>query len=147
MFVELRYDVGAPTPARMTTAVRVIPDRLPFAGADLTQPATISVSCTAPSMATAKAAERQAQRYFGAPADAPIPAPWLNGTPSQATSAAAAANDTPPRRGNIRRSGMELTLRLPPVGGRLRATAKVVTAWLEKQGCREFAYALHAGME
>ncbi len=33
-FVELTFDVGAPTPLKLTSAVRVLPDRLPFAGAD-----------------------------------------------------------------------------------------------------------------
>jgi PhoPQ-activated pathogenicity-related protein len=33
-FVELTFDVGAPTPLKLTSAVRVLPDRLPSAGAD-----------------------------------------------------------------------------------------------------------------
>lgn len=33
-FVELTFDVGAPTPLKLTTAVRVLPDQLPYAGAD-----------------------------------------------------------------------------------------------------------------
>jgi PhoPQ-activated pathogenicity-related protein len=33
-FVELTYDVGAPTPLKLTTAVHVVPDRLPFADID-----------------------------------------------------------------------------------------------------------------
>jgi PhoPQ-activated pathogenicity-related protein len=33
-FVELTFDVGAPTPLKLTSAVRVLPDRLPHAGAD-----------------------------------------------------------------------------------------------------------------
>ena len=33
-FVELTFDVGAPTPLKLTTAVRVLPDRLPFADLD-----------------------------------------------------------------------------------------------------------------
>lgn len=34
-FVELTYDSGGPHPLKTTTAVRVLPDRLPFAGVDL----------------------------------------------------------------------------------------------------------------
>lgn len=34
-FVELTYDVGAPYPLKVTTSVRVLPDVLPFKGADL----------------------------------------------------------------------------------------------------------------
>jgi PhoPQ-activated pathogenicity-related protein len=33
-FVELTFDVGGPTPLKLTTAVRVLPDRLPFADID-----------------------------------------------------------------------------------------------------------------
>jgi len=33
-FVELTFDVGAPTPLKLTTAVRVLPERLPFADLD-----------------------------------------------------------------------------------------------------------------
>jgi PhoPQ-activated pathogenicity-related protein len=33
-FVELTFDVGAPTPLKLSTAVRVLPDRLPFADLD-----------------------------------------------------------------------------------------------------------------
>jgi PhoPQ-activated pathogenicity-related protein len=33
-FVELTFDVGAPTPLKLTSAVRVLPDRLPFADID-----------------------------------------------------------------------------------------------------------------
>jgi PhoPQ-activated pathogenicity-related protein len=33
-FVELTFDVGAPTPLKLSTAVRVLPDRLPFADID-----------------------------------------------------------------------------------------------------------------
>ena len=36
-FVELTYDVGAPFPLKVTTAVRVTPDDLPFKGIDLTK--------------------------------------------------------------------------------------------------------------
>ena len=36
-FVELTFDVGAPFPLKVTTAVRVTPDDLPFKGIDLTK--------------------------------------------------------------------------------------------------------------
>jgi PhoPQ-activated pathogenicity-related protein len=32
--IELKFDVGAPTPLKLSTAVRVLPDRLPFADLD-----------------------------------------------------------------------------------------------------------------
>jgi len=37
-FVELTYDIGATVPAKFTTAVRVVPDTLPFADKDPTAP-------------------------------------------------------------------------------------------------------------
>lgn len=36
-FIEFTYDVGSPFPLKVTTAVRVTPDTLPFAGIDLTK--------------------------------------------------------------------------------------------------------------
>ena len=36
-FVELTYDLGAPLPLKVTTAVRVTPNDLPFKGVDLTK--------------------------------------------------------------------------------------------------------------
>jgi PhoPQ-activated pathogenicity-related protein len=33
-FVELKYDIGAPTPLKLSTPVRVLPDKLPFADLD-----------------------------------------------------------------------------------------------------------------
>jgi PhoPQ-activated pathogenicity-related protein len=36
-FVELTFDVGAPVPLKLSTAVRVLPDRLPFADIDPAQ--------------------------------------------------------------------------------------------------------------
>jgi PhoPQ-activated pathogenicity-related protein len=33
-FVELTFDVGAPSPLKVSTAVRILPDRLPYAGID-----------------------------------------------------------------------------------------------------------------
>lgn len=33
-FVELTFDIGAPTPFKLSTAVRVLPDRLPFPDLD-----------------------------------------------------------------------------------------------------------------
>ncbi len=47
-FVELTYDVGAPTPLKFTTNVRVVPDVLPHAERDPGQPASLTIVCTAP---------------------------------------------------------------------------------------------------
>jgi PhoPQ-activated pathogenicity-related protein len=152
MFVELLYDVGAPTPAKFTTSVRVVPDVLPFAGADLTKPATISIRCNAPEGAIAAAIEHQLAEYFGAPERAAVIAPWLPGaTPADvgpvasAKTAIAAAKSAD--RGRVTRSDRSLELRLRPTDARLRETAEAVTAWLKKMGCTDFAYAMHSGME
>ncbi len=48
-FVELTYDVGAPVPLKVTTAVNVTPDIVPFADKDPSQPVSMTVVCEAPS--------------------------------------------------------------------------------------------------
>ncbi|MBX3423436.1 MAG: PhoPQ-activated pathogenicity-related family protein [Pirellulaceae bacterium] len=42
-FVEATYDVGAPTPLKLTSGVQVIPDLLPFADKDPALPPTVTV--------------------------------------------------------------------------------------------------------
>lgn len=46
-FVELTYDVGATTPLKVTTNVRIIPDTLPYADKNPSLPTTVSLICTA----------------------------------------------------------------------------------------------------
>ncbi len=53
-FVELTYEVGASTPLKLTTNVRVIPDTLPYADKDPSLPTTVSVICQAADEASAK---------------------------------------------------------------------------------------------
>lgn len=45
-FVEAVYDVGAPVPLKLTTGVHVIPETLPFADKDPTQPTSLTVIAT-----------------------------------------------------------------------------------------------------
>ncbi len=54
-FVEMTFDVGAATPLKMTTNVRVVPDTLPYADKDPSLPTTVSLVCEAASSADASA--------------------------------------------------------------------------------------------
>lgn len=47
-FVELTYDVGAPTPLKVTTNIAIVPDVLPFADKDPTLPTSLTLRFTAP---------------------------------------------------------------------------------------------------
>jgi PhoPQ-activated pathogenicity-related protein len=47
-FVELTYDVGAPTPLKVTTNVGIVPDVFPFAEKDSTLPTSLTIRCQAP---------------------------------------------------------------------------------------------------
>ncbi len=61
-FVELTYDVGAATPLKVTTAVTVTPDEIPFADKDPSQPLSITLVCKAPSN---DAAEKLVESFPG----------------------------------------------------------------------------------
>ena len=50
-FVELTYDVGAPTPLKVTTSVGIVPDVFPFADKDPTLPTSLTLRFTAPNEA------------------------------------------------------------------------------------------------
>lgn len=54
-FVELTYDVGAATPLKLTTNVRVVPDILPYADKNPSLPTTVSLICLAADEAAAVA--------------------------------------------------------------------------------------------
>ena len=47
-FLELTFDVGAPTPLKLTTNVVVVPDTLPFADKPSHLPTSVTLVCTAP---------------------------------------------------------------------------------------------------
>lgn len=69
-FVELTYDVGAATPLKVTTNVRIVPDTLPYADKNPGLPTTVSLVCTAKDeqSATALVAERaEMARQFELP--------------------------------------------------------------------------------
>jgi PhoPQ-activated pathogenicity-related protein len=52
-FVELTYAVGATTPLKLTTNVRVVPDTLPYASKNPSLPTTVSLICNAASESAA----------------------------------------------------------------------------------------------
>lgn len=54
-FVELTFDVGAATPLKVTTNVRIVPDTLPYADKNPSLPTTVSLICTAKNAADAAA--------------------------------------------------------------------------------------------
>ncbi len=144
-FVELTYDVGAPVPIKFTTSVRILPDVLPYADKDGTQPGTILLRCNAPDEAAAETIKREASSYFQT---APVPGrtpPWTGGKQANnKTSGDHGAHGDARAWGRVERHGRHLELHWQP-RGRMRASALGMTAWLKKQGCNEFDYRLEAG--
>lgn len=53
-FLELTFDVGAPTSLKLTTNVAVIPDTVPFAGKPSHLPTSVTLVCSAPNELAAK---------------------------------------------------------------------------------------------
>lgn len=51
-FVELTYNVGAPTPLKATTNVGIVPDVLPFAKKNPALPTSLTIRCAAPGKET-----------------------------------------------------------------------------------------------
>jgi len=47
-FVELTYDVEAPTPLKLTTNIGIVPDVLPFADKNPALPTSLTIRCAAP---------------------------------------------------------------------------------------------------
>lgn len=48
-FLELTYDVGAATPLKLTTEVKITPNRIPFADKPVDLPPSVTLVCRAPS--------------------------------------------------------------------------------------------------
>jgi PhoPQ-activated pathogenicity-related protein len=65
-FVELTYDVGADTPLKLTTAVSITPDILPYPDKDPSLPATLTVVFTAADQATTGRILQQAAAWIDA---------------------------------------------------------------------------------
>jgi len=138
-FVELTYDVGGPTSLKFTTAVRVLPDTLPFADRDVSKPATVSITCTAANEEDALAIEKEAAAFFNKPPTAEKAPPWAIGKwPTLKT-------PPPEKWGKVSRKGLTLELHWLPQS-LLRKQAKSMTAWLKSKGCDGFTYHLNAGL-
>ncbi len=120
-FVELTYDVGAPTPLKVTTPVRVVPDVLPFEGVDYTKPPSITLQCLAPNPEFAAEIEEAAN----------------------SSEAKSIASDI---RHWVKTKGQHtiVTINWIPVG-RFEESADTITDWLKEQGCRHFVYRLESG--
>jgi PhoPQ-activated pathogenicity-related protein len=120
-FVELTYDVGAPTPFKVTTAVKVKPDTLPFEGKESHHPASVTVVGTAPSEAAARKAVDEAEVFVA-----------RRGFAANGLSA--------------HRSGRRCFFNWEPKGN-LDDGAKILTEWLAQQQFEGFAYQLESGPE
>jgi len=118
-FVELTYDVGAPTPLKLTTSVRVVPDVLPHADRDPSQPTSITVVCTAPDEDKARQIIDAAEAFI---ADKDIS---TNGV-------------------NTKCNGKTCYLNYRPAG-EFEKGGKMLTEWLKSQGGDGFQYQLESG--
>ncbi len=118
-FLELTYDVGAPTPLKLTTNVKVIPDTVPFADKPLHLPTSITLVCTASSESAARKVVEEAKSFAK---DKNITA---NGLTTHIAGKRCYLNWTPK--------------------GDFRAGAMLLTKYLTEQQCDKFAYQLESG--
>jgi len=138
-FVELTYDVGGPTPLKFTTAVRVLPDTLPYADKETNKPSTVAITCNVPNEETALAIEKEAQSLFDAPPSAKQVPPWTQGDwPT-------IKNTLTGRWGKVTHKKLTLKLQWQPQAW-MHDQAKSMTAWLASKGCDNFAYRLKSGL-
>ena len=138
-FVELTFDVGGPRPLKFTTAVRVLPDTLPFADRDGTKPSTLALSCMVPDEATAQAIATEASAFFSKPPSANNAPPWTLGKWPTID------NPLSGQWGKVSTSKRKLEIHWQPQAW-MRDQAMAMTAWLKSKGCEKFAYRLKAGL-
>ena len=120
-FLELTFSVGAPTPLKLTTGVKVTPNTVPFAGKPMDRPTSVTVVCTAPSEVIAQNAGDKAKTLINKHNLAvDEPATIVQGN--------------------------RLYLNWVPAGN-FRVGAEAVTAYLNSQKCGSFAYQLESGPE
>jgi len=122
-FVELTYDVGAPTPLKVTTNVGIVPDVFPFADKDSTLPTSLTINFQAPDEAVVKQIET-ALRSPKMQAVAEDPRLTSNGKSSE--------------------KGISGTLNWVPKGG-LETSARGIAGFLEKMGCSGFEFRIESG--
>ena len=122
-FVELTYDVGAPTPLKVTTNVGIVPDVLPFADKDPTLPTSLTIRCRAPN-------EDVVQRIQGA----------LNSPDMKAL----AEDPRLTSQSKPSEKDVSVTLNWIPKG-RFEKGARAIAGFLEKMGCRKFVLQIESG--
>ncbi len=120
-FIELTYDVGAATPLKLTTEVKVTPDTIPFEGKPSHLPISVTLVCTAPSKTAAGKIAEEAKTLVK----------------NQKFAANGMATHV---------QGDRLYLNWVPVGD-FEIGAKIITGYLDKQECTKFAYQLESGPE
>ncbi len=120
-FVELTYDVGAPTPFKVTTSVRVKPDTLPFGEKKSDLPTTLTVIGIAPSEAIAQKAIEEAESFVEKQG-------FADGSLS------------------FHCDGKRCFFNWKPTGD-FEVGAKVMTEWMARRNFKHFAYQLESGSE
>ena len=120
-FLELTFDVGAPTPLKLTTNVVVIPDLVPFAGKPSHLPTSLTLVCNAPSEEAAKKVVEEATAFVK---DQKI----SKHDPKTVV------------------RGKRCYINIDPDGD-FRVGGKLLTEYLAKQQCDKFAYQLESGSE
>jgi PhoPQ-activated pathogenicity-related protein len=120
-FLELTFDVGAPTPLKLTTNVVVTPEIVPFAEKPSHLPTSVTLVCTAPSEQAAK-------------------------TIVETTTELVKNQKLAERDLTTRVLGRRCYFNWVP-NGDFRIGAKLLTEHLAKQQCNTFAYQLESGPE
>jgi len=122
-FVELTYDVGAPTPLKVTTNVGIVPDAMPFADKDPTLPTSLTILFRAPN-------EEVVQEISDA-----LSSPEMQ---------AVAEDPRLTNGGVLSGEGVAVTLNWVPKG-RFEKGARAIIGFLESVGCGEFALQIESG--
>ncbi len=119
-FIELTYDVGAAVPLKVTTAVQVTPDVLPFEHKDPSRPASLTVVAAAP---TAAAATKIVDDF-----------PAFADSGKLGVVICECIGDT-------------CYLNFVPVKGNLELQMTGVVGWLKANQCKQIQYQLESGQE
>ena len=122
-FVELTYDVGAPTPLKVTTNIGIVPEIMPFAEKDPTLPTSLTLRCEVPSRdVVLRIREALESPKMKALAEDPLLS--SNGTTSK--------------------GGVSVTLNWIPKGG-FEEGASAIAGFLKNLGCSNFVFQLESG--
>jgi PhoPQ-activated pathogenicity-related protein len=120
-FLELTYDVGAPTPLKLTTNVVVLPRTVPFEGKPSNLETSLTLVCSTPSASTAQTLVEEATKF---------------------------AREKNLFAGELKTQvhGNRCYFNWAP-NGDWRTGAKILTEYLAGQKCDSFAYQLESGPE